>query len=105
MSESPLDTLKCGPKFAHGIAASDQAVAFCERTGVDAFAPAIGTAHGLYKGKPKIAFELFERIEAAVKPPLVIHGGTGLSEEVFSTMHNKERIFYRGYLTKTCFHF
>lgn len=29
MSESPLDTLKCGPKFAHGIAASDQAVEFC----------------------------------------------------------------------------
>lgn len=61
----------------------DQALAFCERTDVDAFAAAVGTAHGLYKGEPKLAFELFGRIATAVKPPMVVHGGTGLSEEVF----------------------
>lgn len=61
----------------------DQAVQFAEQTGVDAFAAAIGTAHGLYKGEPKLAFDLFDRIAKAVRPPLVLHGGTGLSEEVF----------------------
>lgn len=61
----------------------DESIAFCERTDVDAFAPAIGTAHGLYKGEPKLNFELFERIAKAVAPPLVVHGGTGLADEVF----------------------
>ncbi len=64
----------------------DQAVRFCEYTGVDAFAAAIGTAHGLYKGEPKIAFDLFEKIATAVEPYMVIHGGTGLSEEVFKRL-------------------
>jgi len=61
----------------------NQALQFCERTNVDAFAAAVGTAHGLYKGEPKLAFDLFDRIAKAVKPPLVLHGGTGLSTEVF----------------------
>lgn len=60
----------------------DQALEFCERTDVDAFAPAVGTAHGLYKGEPKLNFELFERIAKAVAPPLVVHGGTGLGVDV-----------------------
>lgn len=60
------------------------AVEFVERTGVDIFAPAIGTAHGVYKTKnPKIDFERFEKIAKlingqGVRIPLVIHGGTGL---------------------------
>jgi ketose-bisphosphate aldolase len=60
---------------------------FVNRTGIDLFAPAIGTAHGLYKSAPKIDFDLFEKISGIinsqeVRVPLVIHGGTGLSEEV-----------------------
>lgn len=60
---------------------------FVRRTGIDVFAPAIGTAHGMYKAEPKIDFELFEKIAVMfngkeVRIPLVIHGGTGLSEEV-----------------------
>jgi ketose-bisphosphate aldolase len=57
---------------------------FVERTGVDLFAPAIGTAHGVYKiKKPKIDFERFGRISELVngdkiRTPLVVHGGTGL---------------------------
>ena len=61
----------------------DKSVEYVETTGVDVFAPAIGTAHGVYKGEPKIAFELLEKIASKVKPPIAIHGGTGLSDEVF----------------------
>lgn len=53
------------------------------RTGVSAFAPAIGTAHGLYKGEPKIDYELFKAIADTVNCALVIHGGTGLPAEAF----------------------
>lgn len=65
----------------------DQAVEFVERTGVDIFAPAIGTAHGVYKTKnPKVDFERMGKINQmlngkGVKTPLVVHGGTGLSKE------------------------
>jgi ketose-bisphosphate aldolase len=64
-----------------------QAVEFVERTGIDIFAPAIGTAHGVYKTKnPKVDFERLEKINKllngkTIKTPLVVHGGTGLSEE------------------------
>jgi tagatose 1,6-diphosphate aldolase GatY/KbaY len=64
-----------------------QAVEFVERTGVDIFAPAIGTAHGVYKTKnPKIDFERLGQINRmlngnGVKVPLVVHGGTGLPED------------------------
>lgn len=64
-----------------------QAVEFCERTGVDIFAPAIGTAHGVYKTKnPKVDFERMGTINQllngkGVRTPLVVHGGTGLPED------------------------
>jgi ketose-bisphosphate aldolase len=65
----------------------DKAGEFVRRTGIDLFAPAIGTAHGMYKTAPKIDFELFGKVAhlingKEVRVPLVIHGGTGLSEEV-----------------------
>lgn len=62
----------------------EQSVEFCEKVRPDCFAPAIGTAHGLYKGQPKIAFELAEQIADKTGIPLALHGGTGLSEEVFA---------------------
>ena len=61
-----------------------QAVEFVERTGVDLLAPAIGTAHGIYKTKnPKLDLERLKRIADLIngqgpRVPLVIHGGTGL---------------------------
>ncbi len=61
-----------------------QAVEFVDRTGVDVLAPSIGTAHGVYKGEPKIAFDLLETVAGLVGAPIAIHGGTGLSDEVFS---------------------
>ena len=64
-----------------------QSVEFVERTGVDIFAPAIGTAHGVYKTKnPKIDFERMAVINKmlngnGIKTPVVVHGGTGLPED------------------------
>ncbi len=66
----------------------NKAEEFVERTNIDLFAPAIGTAHGVYKTKnPKLDFD---RLDAIVKLfngtspsiPIVIHGGTGLREDV-----------------------
>lgn len=64
----------------------EQAIEFVERTGVDLLAPAIGTAHGIYKTKdPKIDVARLQRINEllngdAPRVPLVIHGGTGLPD-------------------------
>jgi tagatose 1,6-diphosphate aldolase GatY/KbaY len=69
-----------------------QVLEFIERTGVDIFAPAIGTAHGVYKTKnPKVDFERFGKIAElvngnGVKVPLVVHGGTGLPAEYVSKL-------------------
>jgi tagatose 1,6-diphosphate aldolase GatY/KbaY len=66
----------------------EKAVEFVEMTGVDVLAPAIGTAHGIYKTKnPMLDFDRFEKIfqlinGLRVRVPLVIHGGTGLQPEV-----------------------
>lgn len=65
------------------LADPDRAVEYAQATGVDAFAPAIGTAHGLYKSEPKLDFDRLKTIAERVEAPIVIHGGTGLSEEVF----------------------
>ena len=56
---------------------------FCREVALDCFAPAIGTAHGLYKGEPKIDFERLKKISGSTDVPLALHGGTGLSDEVF----------------------
>ena len=51
------------------------------KTGVDALAVAIGTAHGVYKGEPKLDFERLAEIRARVDVPLVLHGASGVSDE------------------------
>ncbi|WP_043930993.1 tagatose bisphosphate family class II aldolase [Bacillus sp. EB01] len=59
-----------------------QAKEFCELTGIDSLAVAIGTAHGLYKGEPKIDFERLEEIRSVVEIPLVLHGASDIPEEM-----------------------
>lgn len=61
----------------------EQALEFVLRTGVDALAVAIGTAHGNYpKGKtPKLDFERLDLLKKTLKMPLVLHGGSGCGEE------------------------
>ena len=50
---------------------------------MDALAIAIGTAHGAYKSKPKLDIERLKEIRAALDTPLVLHGGSGLSDDDF----------------------
>ena len=69
----------------HGIRCTnpDDAFVFCERTGVDALAVAIGNAHGNYPVAPTLAFDVLEEIHAKTKVPLVLHGGSGITDADF----------------------
>jgi len=60
-----------------------EAVDFVKATGVDALAVAIGTAHGVYKTRPKLDINRLSEIRAALDTPLVLHGGSGLSDDDF----------------------
>lgn len=59
-----------------------EAEEFVLRTGVDSLAIGVGTAHGVYKGVPHIAVDRIEEIAAKINTPLVLHGASGLSDEV-----------------------
>jgi len=65
------------------LADPEQAIKFCTEVEPDCFAPAVGTAHGVYKGEVKIAYGRIEEISARTGVPLALHGGTGLSDEAF----------------------
>ena len=56
---------------------------FVDRTSVDALAIAVGTAHGAYKLPPKLDFDRIRTIARTVPTPLVLHGGSGLTDEDF----------------------
>ena len=56
---------------------------FVDKTGVDALAIAVGTAHGAYKLPPKLDFERIHTIANTVDVPLVLHGGSGLTDNDF----------------------
>ena len=60
-----------------------EAVDFVAATGVDALAVAIGTAHGVYRTKPRLDLGRLAEIRAAINTPLVLHGGSGLSDDDF----------------------
>lgn len=59
----------------------EEAVRFVAETGIDCLAVAIGTAHGLYKGKPELNLELLKKLNAVLDVPLVLHGGSDLPDE------------------------
>ncbi|MBQ5602108.1 MAG: class II fructose-bisphosphate aldolase [Clostridia bacterium] len=61
----------------------EEAMNFVKATGVDALAVAIGTAHGAYKTKPQLDINRLANIHAAIDTPLVLHGGSGLSDDDF----------------------
>ncbi len=61
----------------------EQAERFVNETTIDALAVAIGNCHGKYKGDPDLAFDLLEKIRNKVSCPLVLHGGSGISEKDF----------------------
>lgn len=61
----------------------DQAAEFVKKTNIDCLAVAIGNSHGKYKGKPKLDFDRLKAINDAAKIPLVLHGGSGISDDDF----------------------
>ena len=62
---------------------AEQAIQFCRDAGnLAVFAPAIGTAHGVYKRDPSIEWDTLTKIKEATDTPLALHGGTGLSDGI-----------------------
>ena len=76
------DDIHVKDQDAH-LADLEQAIKFCAEVRPDCFAPAIGTAHGVYKGVPKIAYDLLDEIAGKTAIPIALHGGTGLADDVF----------------------
>lgn len=73
------------PEGAGVLTKIEDAKRFVEETGVDVFAPSVGSIHGLIKGgKPHINAELVKEIKSAVGVPLVLHGGSGLRDVDFT---------------------
>ncbi len=64
----------------------DEAKRFVAETGVDALAVAIGTVHGRFRGTPEIDLELLQELRAVLDIPLVLHGGSGLTDEDFKNV-------------------
>ena len=58
-----------------------QAEDFISKTGLDILACSFGTSHGIYKGEPHLSFDVLTQIRDRVKVPLVMHGGSGVSDD------------------------
>ena len=80
-----------------------EAKAMVERTGIDCLAVSIGTVHGRMKGIPKLDYTRLAKIREAAGIPLVIHGGTGLSDEQYRKLiaHGVAKINYYTALSET----
>lgn len=74
------DDLVVGDEDA-GLTDPEAAVEFVNRTGIDSFAPAFGTAHGLYKKEPNLDFDRLKEISERVGIPIVMHGASGVPVE------------------------
>jgi ketose-bisphosphate aldolase len=64
----------------------ESAIDFVRATGVDCFAPAIGTAHGVYKHTPKLDAQRVTDLVTAQPVPIALHGGTGLTDGQFKDL-------------------
>lgn len=64
-----------------GLTRPEEAVRYIEETGADCLAVAVGTSHGMYKGTPKIDFDLLDVLTREVPVPLVLHGGSGTGDD------------------------
>lgn len=80
----------------------DLAVMFCQETGIDALAPSFGTAHGIYKSKPVLDLDRVSVIKGKTNLPLVMHGGSGVSQEDYRTAikNGVRKINYYSYMSK-----
>ncbi len=80
----------------------DEAKHFVDVTGIDALACAFGTTHGVYLKKPKLDFPRLEKIHSLVDVPLVMHGGSGISEDDYRKVISLgiRKINYYTYMSK-----
>jgi fructose-bisphosphate aldolase class II len=80
----------------------DTAKDFVVKTGVDALACAFGTAHGFYKDTPKLDFDRLSKINSLIDVPIVMHGGSGVSEDGFkqAIANGIRKINYYSYMSK-----
>ena len=80
----------------------EEAAVFCHETGIDAFAPSFGTAHGIYKARPVLDLELVKEISEVTGLPLVMYGGSGVSPEDYRTgiKNGLRKINYYSYMSK-----
>lgn len=93
-----------GEEAAAGPVYTDPELArqFCEETGIDALAPSFGTAHGIYKSKPVLDLERVKVIAEMTGLPLVMHGGSGVSDEDYRIAIEKgiRKVNYYSYMAK-----
>ncbi|MBP2646229.1 MAG: fructose,6-bisphosphate aldolase, class [Firmicutes bacterium] len=59
----------------------EEAIYFWNETKVDALALAVGTAHGVYKGEPKIHYDIIKAVASKIDAPVVLHGGSGVPDQ------------------------
>ena len=80
----------------------DLAEKFCAETGIDALAPSFGTAHGIYKSKPVLDLDRVKVIAEKTGLPLVMHGGSGVSDEDYrvAIANGIRKINYYSYMSK-----
>jgi ketose-bisphosphate aldolase len=64
----------------------EKEIEFIKETGIYCYAPPIGTAHGFYKAAPTIRYERIKDLVEATQMPMVLHGGSGLSDDVFTRL-------------------
>ena len=81
---------------------ADEAARFARETGIDVLAVAFGTSHGFYKAQPKLDFRVVRDCAAATGLPLVMHGGSGVSDEGFRKAIEAgiRKINYYSYMSK-----
>lgn len=80
----------------------EAAAEFVENTGIDALACAFGTAHGIYLKQPKLDFERVKKIKSMINVPIVMHGGSGVSNEDYKKVIScgVRKINYYTYMAK-----
>ena len=71
------DGMEAAPQYTD----PDEAADFANRTGISSFAVAIGTAHGVYKGEPKLDLDRLSAVRERLEIPLVLHGTSGVPED------------------------
>jgi fructose-bisphosphate aldolase class II len=75
-----------GSEMAGDLLPIEQELTFINETGIYCYAPPIGTAHGFYKAQPTIRYDRMEQLVETTKMPMVLHGGTGLTDEAYTRL-------------------